>query len=129
MPEPHERLDRAMEARRLELDMTWTDLARAANVSPQALRSIRRGEYRPSKLTAKNLDRALHWPTGTVDEILDGADAPSTMDAAEGILDENERLAAEIRTLSDSGRQAVKAFIAAWKETAENPGPDGDSRR
>ncbi|MBX6385248.1 MAG: helix-turn-helix transcriptional regulator [Microbispora sp.] len=71
MSEPHERLDQAMEERRLELRMSWTALARKADISPQALRSIRRGEYRPSRITARALDDALEWGRGSVERILD----------------------------------------------------------
>jgi DNA-binding XRE family transcriptional regulator len=64
MPEPHERLDEAMNRRRLELRMNWREVATAAEISYEALRSIRRGDYRPSELTAHALDRALNWKPG-----------------------------------------------------------------
>lgn len=66
MSEPHERLSQAMNARRLELDMKWNAVATEAGVSPEALRAIRRGDYKPSPLTARRLDDALQWPAGTV---------------------------------------------------------------
>lgn len=74
MSEPHERLDEAMEERRLKLRMSWAQLARAAEISPQALRAIRRGEYRPSRLTAQAMDRALGWEEGSVEMILLGGE-------------------------------------------------------
>lgn len=71
---PHVRLERAMEERRLELDppLNWTQVARSAHISPQALRAIRRGEYRPSRITARDLDRALHWALGSVEAVYEG---------------------------------------------------------
>lgn len=74
MSEPYERLDRAMEERRLALRMSWAQLARSADISPQALRSMRRGEYRPSRLTARALDEALEWELGSVEAILAGGE-------------------------------------------------------
>ncbi len=77
--EPHERLDEAMEERRLELGMSWTGLAREAEISPTALRAIRRGDYRPSRLTARHLDTAFRWEPGSVEIILLGGEpTPST---------------------------------------------------
>lgn len=72
---PFERLDEAMNRRRLELRMNWRQLAEAADISYTALRAIRRGEYRPTELTAQGLDVALEWELGSVLAILDGGDA------------------------------------------------------
>ena len=41
---PHERLDEAMNQRRLELRLNWRQLADAAGISYTALRAIRRGD-------------------------------------------------------------------------------------
>lgn len=52
------------------------------------------------------------------------------MTRAEAMLDENERLAAEIRELADRERRAVEAFIAELrKDPAETRGPDDRNRR
>lgn len=74
MPQPHERLDKVMNARRLELRMTWRELAQAAEVSYEALRAIRKGDYRPAELTARALDEALQWMPGSVYAVLDGGE-------------------------------------------------------
>lgn len=76
MPEPHERLEEAMKARRLDLRMNWRELATAAHISYEALRSIRRGDYRPSDITARDLDDALKWQHGSVLGLLDNAAQP-----------------------------------------------------
>ncbi|MDX3748693.1 hypothetical protein [Streptomyces sp. AK08-02] len=75
MPQPHERLDKAMSARRLELRLNWRELARDAQISYEALRAIRKGDYRPAELTARTLDEALQWAPGSVYAILDGGEA------------------------------------------------------
>lgn len=69
---PHARLEQEMNARRLELRMRWVDIARAAGISPEALRSIRRGDYRPTDLTAQAIDAALGWKRGSTHAVLDG---------------------------------------------------------
>jgi transcriptional regulator with XRE-family HTH domain len=72
MPEPHTRLDQAMTARSLELGKRWVQIARDAGITTSALSGIRRGEYRPSALTARRLEDALRWEYGSIDAILDG---------------------------------------------------------
>lgn len=79
--EPYERLDEAMEARRLQLRVNWRQLADAAGISYTALRAIRRGDYRPTALTARGLDEALQWTPGSVFAILDGGDLTNLEDA------------------------------------------------
>ncbi|MFJ4515248.1 helix-turn-helix domain-containing protein [Streptomyces sp. NPDC088816] len=83
MPEPHERLNEAMNQRRLALRMNWRELAQAAGISYEALRAIRRGDYRPTELTSRGLDEALQWEHGSVFVVLNGgtpklAGAPAT---------------------------------------------------
>lgn len=72
--EPHKRLDDALSDRRLDLGMRWNQVAQAAGVSPEALRAIRRGSYRPSPDTARALDNALRWEPGSVQAVLDGGE-------------------------------------------------------
>lgn len=77
MSRPHERLDRAMNQRRLELHMNWREVARGAGISYEALRAIRRGDSRPTELTARGIDAALQWAPGSVLKVLkDGAPTP-----------------------------------------------------
>src|SRR5690606_12896543 len=78
MSEPHSRLNEAMNNRRLELGMTWNKVAAAAKNSPEALRAIRRGDYKPSELTAQQLEQALQWGLGTMKRLLSEEEAPVT---------------------------------------------------
>lgn len=78
--EPYERLDQAMNRRRLELRLNWRELADAAGISYTALRAIRRGDYRPTELTARALDEALQWELGSVQAVLNG-DEPTPLGA------------------------------------------------
>lgn len=79
---PHERLDEAMNTRRLHLSMTWDDLAEKAGITSAGLRAIRGGKNRGRELTRRKLDAALQWEAGTVDAIFEGRldpdDAPET---------------------------------------------------
>lgn len=70
----HERLAELMDARRLELGMTWEEVASAAGIKPPTLRAIRNGTNRPSQLTKRGIERALRWAPGSVDAILAGGD-------------------------------------------------------
>ncbi|MEU3254234.1 hypothetical protein [Streptomyces sp. NPDC006997] len=72
MPEPHELLDAAMNQRRLELRMSWRDVAQAAEISYETLRAVRRGSYRPTDLTARGIEVALRWVQGSVFAVLGG---------------------------------------------------------
>lgn len=112
MTSPHERLDAAMDERRLDLNMTWQDVAQEASVSAAALRAMRTGVNTPSPLTRRRLEDALRWQRGSIEAILEGgsptpidvghaADADEITDARldrlEGLLAEATRIAEEIR--------------------------------
>jgi transcriptional regulator with XRE-family HTH domain len=72
MAEAYKRLDRVMDQRRVELRMSWRDVAQVAGISEAALRTIRRGRHAPTDLTAAHIDDALQWTGGTVKRILAG---------------------------------------------------------
>ncbi len=127
MSEPHERLNEAMNRRRLDLRMNWREVSTAAGVSYEALRSIRRGDYRPSEITARALDDALQWPHGTVEAVLEGAPPPATpRETAAEILAETQGIADEVmemlerRGLGQAQRQrrALEAAARSLEEMA-----------
>lgn len=122
-PQPHERLDVAMNERRLELRMNWREVATAAGVSYEALRAVRRGDYRPTELTARGLDEALRWVPGSVLAILNGG-LPVTLESAQG--DEAASLsgdgqAEEGPTLSRELRLAERLLAATVRELNLSP--------
>ncbi len=149
---PFERLDEAMNRRRLQLRMNWRELAEAAGISYTALRAIRRGTYRPTELTAQDLDRALQWEPGSVYAVLDGgeatpigaqapheraadtqADSPGeTGRATEMPLTLNQELelaarlmAAQVRELGLSPDEAAEAWRRAQERIALSHRPTG----
>lgn len=61
-----------MNARRLELGITWADVAKTAGVSYEALRKLRSGPFGPRELTDAKISRALGWKPGSIAAILGG---------------------------------------------------------
>lgn len=70
----HGRLAEAMESRRVELRMTWRDVADAGGMTVEGLRGIRRGERHPTTLTKRRIEDALRWQAGSVEQILVGGE-------------------------------------------------------
>jgi len=87
MAEAFKRLDRVMDQRRVELRMSWRDVAQVAGISEAALRTIRRGRHAPTDLTAAHIDDALQWSAGTVKRILAGGDTEDDRVDAQEIRD------------------------------------------
>lgn len=71
-----------MDERRVELRMSWRDVAQAAGISEAALRTIRRGRHVPTDLTAARIEDALQWEPRTVRSILTeaGEEPPLTLE-------------------------------------------------
>jgi len=101
---PHERLAQAMDDRRLDLRLRWTDIADAARISTEALRAIRRGQYRPSELTARALDEAMRWSPGSTMRVLNDAGDPSPLLPDKREMTTSEMIAAGHRDLSELER-------------------------
>ncbi|MFI1002030.1 helix-turn-helix domain-containing protein [Streptomyces galbus] len=95
-PAPHERLDAAMNERRLALHRTWREVAEAARITYEALRAIRRGDSKPTQLTARGLDGALDWEAGSVLKVLAGGQPTPLADENSTAEDESPALTAEL---------------------------------
>lgn len=136
MSQPHERLDKAMRRRGIQLGKRWVQIAADAGITTSALGAIRRGEYRPSAHTAAALDEALEWVPGSVERILEGgdplpADHPpaDAMGATEAILDDMERRVADMKRLSRRDLAAIDALIEALKNPDPNDAPADNNHR
>ncbi|MFJ5156371.1 helix-turn-helix domain-containing protein [Streptomyces sp. NPDC088353] len=148
MPEPHERLGEAMNQRRLALRMNWREVAQAAGISYEALRAIRRGDYKPTELTARGLDEALQWEHGSVVAVLRGDDPtpagaqtaspegghPGARDARpEAELSSRELdilqglIASTVETLGLSPEEAEEAFRRARRQIEERRAAERES--
>jgi transcriptional regulator with XRE-family HTH domain len=118
MPEPHERLDEAMNQRRLELRLKWRDLASTAGVTYEALRAIRRGESRPTEFTARALDEVLHWASGSIHAILNGGE-PTPLEAITEESQTPKPPTAETLSPSEALRRVVRSSARELGVTPE----------
>jgi hypothetical protein len=121
MVSPESRLDAAMEARRLELNLEWRDIAGRGGLAYETLRSLRR-TGRASALSKRRAEAGLGWAPGSIDAVLAGG-SPAEVEAveiksAEPNADELRRLIAEtedeIRWLSpryESNRASLTAHL------------------
>jgi len=73
-PAARQRLADLMERRRLDLGLTWREVAEAGNISYEVIRAIRNrnGQIRP--LSKRGIEAGLRWVPGSVQSILDGGD-------------------------------------------------------
>lgn len=67
-------LDAATNARRLELDLTWKQVAERAGMTEFHLQRIRAGKVRLTERAASKIDRALEWEHGSTQDALDGGE-------------------------------------------------------
>lgn len=105
METPSDRLDRAIEERRLDLDLSLNEVAQLAKISPATLRAIRRGTTQPTPLTKRRLEDALRWERGSIDAVDAGGDPTPAGDTR--FTDEPLRppTASEIAELREQLRQ------------------------
>jgi len=64
-------LDRYLNHRRVEMGLTWEELAHRARTTPGHLRKIRAG-HRPSPQLASRIEQAVDWAPGSIRDILAG---------------------------------------------------------
>jgi transcriptional regulator with XRE-family HTH domain len=65
-------LDGEMNARRLQLGMAWKEVAKAAGISYETLRAVRKGETSGAPLTLRKLEQALRWAQGSITAVEQG---------------------------------------------------------
>jgi len=64
-------LDRYLNHRRVEMGLTWEELAHRARTTPGHLRKVRAG-HRPSPQLASRIEQAVDWAPGSIRDILAG---------------------------------------------------------
>ncbi|MDX8050437.1 hypothetical protein SK571_13680 [Lentzea sp. BCCO 10_0798] len=67
-----QRLDDAMDARRLDLGLEWREVAEQGGISYETLRAARRGTSNIPTKTRRAIERGLRWSPGSVTEVLAG---------------------------------------------------------
>ncbi|MFG2516005.1 hypothetical protein [Streptomyces sp. NPDC048584] len=146
MAELAERRDAAMNRRRLDLGMTWRQVAAAANISYETLRAVRKGDTAGGELTLSSIERALRWAPGAFAAIDAGSEPrtdTSAPDADQGghtrelpPLEQELELAQRLLagTVREMGLTPEEADVV-WQrvkqelENAHTTGQDGPSRR
>jgi len=74
-PQARVRLDAAMDARRVHLDLRWKDVADRARLSMEAVNAIRTGRTRSIRpRTAAAIERALQWQPGSIAAVTGGGE-------------------------------------------------------
>ena len=71
-PEARERLAAQMEARALDLGLTWREIAARARLSYEIVRRLRTSATSIRPLTLRKLDAGLDWESGSAERILNG---------------------------------------------------------
>jgi len=105
-PEQRDRLDRLMNERRLELGLTWREVAARAGRSYEALRLLRTGPGGINELTAVQFARALGWqPRSILDVLSDGSPA-----VADDVAVADDRPEVVRRHWGDDGVKAIWAI-------------------
>lgn len=109
------RLSEALEKRRLELRLKWTQVADRAGLSQAGLGAIRRGERSPSQLTRARIEDALDWAPGSIDAILAGGvptirAAAGVGDVVRELLAERGQLTASLEELESIGAGGTAAY-------------------
>lgn len=69
-PEGRSRLDGFMDAQRLELGLTWRQVAGRAGISYEVIRGLRSDATGVRPLTLRQLDTALEWEPGSSARVL-----------------------------------------------------------
>lgn len=126
MSDPHERLDAALDARRLDLDMSWKELALAARTSEATLRAYRSGARRPTGRSQRRLEDTLKWAHGSIDAILDGGEA-TPADAPQPPAEAAPRSLAEAVERAEARLEQINVEVAdALRELRELRGEQRD---
>jgi hypothetical protein len=73
-PAARQRLADLMERRRLDLGLTWREVAEAGNISYEVIRAIRNGNGQIRPLSKRGIEVGLKWEAGSVQAILDDGD-------------------------------------------------------
>ena len=92
-PERRQHLAAVMEDRRLELRLTWQEVAERGDISLRALSSARAGDGDIRPLTRRGIDRGLQWLEGCgVDNILAGhSPLPAALGPAQAAVEDFAR--------------------------------------
>ncbi len=115
------RLADCMESRRLDLRLTWGQVAERGGTTTETLRQARTGSTRIMPLTRRAIEDGLGWAKGSVRAVLDGGD-PVPLDG-HAALDPDEHAILTSRTLSEDQKVKLLKMLRALKDPG-SPSPD-----
>lgn len=95
----HNRLDRAIDARVIDMGISYVELAERAGISDVSLRNYRKGRGNLRPRNQRKLENALGWAPGSIAAILAG-DEPAASDGGTESVTADE-LRQEIADLKD----------------------------
>lgn len=113
----YDRLNAAINARRLTLGLTWKQFAEMVGLSDVSLRNFRKGRSDPNPLSTRLIEVAMDWEGGSVDAVLNGG-KPTPRVSPDSHPGEARRLLVEALQLDDPGemRAAIQAALAHLTE-------------
>lgn len=76
-------LDQAMDERRADLELHWTEVATRAGMTKETLRQVRRGTGGRDAMQRRKVERALAWEKGSLDAVERGERATPDREAEE----------------------------------------------
>ncbi|GAA0637935.1 hypothetical protein GCM10010174_69700 [Kutzneria viridogrisea] len=110
-----ERLALAMNDRRLELGLYWTDVAKRAGMTAQNLLRIRNGEIGLTPLSKRAIDRAMSWEPGRgVDHVLNAMRPVAT-----GV---------DVPAFAVAPGDGIEELLATWKQVRDTLGEEQADR-
>lgn len=133
MDHGRERLHEAMNDQRLKLRRRWVEVARRAGMSVTNLNLIRKGQINITDIAAANLEDALEWPQGRIQEILDSARPEEHLDPLTGPTAEIGQMVEAYRkrygpdAAAELLQKLIQANIQAAGEIDQNPVTRTDS--
>ncbi len=124
-PETRKRLATFMDQRRLDLRLTWREVAETGGISYEALRAARNGEGGMRPLTQAAIENGLQWERGSVARILAGGDPVPLRPAAPPGPPRDDQMP-PLLTVPD--QSALEPFVRSvwhdlWQAIGQEPGP------
>jgi hypothetical protein len=110
-----------MDERRVELGLTWTEVARRAGLTPEALRLIRTKSTDLQRSTKDGIERALLWTSGSVDAVLADGEPTLRADAQDGPSEASLRAVPVVDEFKEAMNQYREALLRLRRVATSDP--------
>lgn len=121
------RLAQLMDERRVQLGLTWNQVADRASLTKEGLRTVRQGTRKIMPLTKWGIELALHWQSGSVDSVLDRGD-PTPLPAGD-VKDSTDGPDAEVARAGSAPAPWIATALDGEESSAEDLRPAIDLLR